>query len=57
MTRSLVDTKNVEGYSLCLDTRLLHIIVSDSDSGEAQLARYIELINREDLDADDQFDA
>ena len=27
MTRSLVDTKNVEGYSLCLDTRLLHIIV------------------------------
>jgi hypothetical protein len=30
---------------------------SDSDSGEDQLARYIELINREDLDADDQFDA
>ena len=30
---------------------------SDSDYAEDQLARYIELINREDLEIDDQFDA
>lgn len=39
------------GYQATLHHR------SDSDSAEDQLARYIELINREDLEVDDQFDA